>query len=104
MCYKVYLTSRAETNCNGRSALFISGIFVSRSYSALLMLVSISEGFCREGLLAAILFSAGEDIMSGFGRMCCYFYLPKKSYSVNKFRVCLARMPRVCSLTSANDP
>jgi len=36
------------------------------------MLVSISEGFCLEGLLAAILFKAGDDILaapSGDGRL-----------------------------------
>ena len=56
--YGVVLTSRADTNCSGRSALFMSGMLVSSSYSAVAMLVSISEGLAREGLFGAILFRA----------------------------------------------
>lgn len=33
------------------------------------MLVSISEGFCRDGLLAAILFSEGDDILAVLSRL-----------------------------------
>jgi hypothetical protein len=58
-----YLTSRALTNCSGRSEDFISGMFVSRSYSALAIEVSISEGDCLEGLFGAILFRAADDIL-----------------------------------------
>ena len=67
-----HLTSRAETNCSGLSALFMSGMLVSSSYRAVAMLVSISEGLAREGLLGAILFRACCDIMAVVGRtMCC---------------------------------
>lgn len=58
-----HLTSRAETKFRGRKALFMSGMLVSRSYRALAMLVSTSEGFCLEGLLGAILFKAAEDMI-----------------------------------------
>ena len=54
-------TSRAETNCSGRKALFMSGILDSRSYSAPAMPVSSSLGRCRDGLVAAILLSAADE-------------------------------------------
>lgn len=64
-CYHLTgLTSRAETNCSGRKALFISGMLVSSSYNAVAMFVSISEGFAREGLLGAILFKACCDMFA----------------------------------------
>ena len=52
------LTSRAETNCSGLNALFMSGMFVSRSYNAFAMLVSSSDGRCLDGLVDAILLRA----------------------------------------------
>lgn len=60
-----HLTSRAEVKVNGRSAARMSGLFVSRSYRALAILVSTSEGFCLDGLLGAILFSAALDMTAG---------------------------------------
>lgn len=53
----------------------MSGILVSSSYSAVAMLVSISEGFARDGLLGAILLRACCDIlavvmMSNWNRVC----------------------------------
>ena len=57
------LTSRADTNCKGLNAVFISGMFDSRSYSAFAMLVSSSDGCCRDGLVAAILLSAAAAMM-----------------------------------------
>lgn len=70
-----HLTSRAETNWRGRSELFMSGMLVSRSYRALAMLVSISDGFCLDGLLAAILLREGDDILAATSRAveegCC---------------------------------
>ena len=53
-----FLTSLADTNCKGRSAVFISGMFDSRSYRALAILFSSSEGFCLDGLVGAILLRA----------------------------------------------
>lgn len=49
------LTSRAETNCSGLSALFMSGMLDSRSYRAPAMLVSSSLGRCLDGLVGVIL-------------------------------------------------
>lgn len=51
-----FLTSRAEVNCKGLRALFMSGVLDSRSKRALEMLVSSSDGCCLDGLVAAILF------------------------------------------------
>ena len=88
---KAYLTSRAETNCSGLSALRISGIFVSRSYRALLMFVSISEGLCLEGLLGAILFSAGEDILyAGFDTVRNKCFSDENIVAFTNYRVCQA--------------
>ena len=42
----------------------MSGMVDSSSYSAVAMLVSISEGLAREGLLGAILFKACCDILT----------------------------------------
>lgn len=53
-----FLTSRADTNCRGRRADFMSGMLDSRSKSAFAMLVSVSEGCCRDGLVEAILLRA----------------------------------------------
>lgn len=64
MVLHVVLTSRAETICRGRRAALRSVVLVSRSYKAWAMLVSSSEGFCREGLLAAILLRAWADILT----------------------------------------
>lgn len=67
---KPALTSRADTNCKGRSAVFMSGIFDSRSKSAFAMLVSSSDGCCLDGLVAAILFRAAAMIaVRWFGAM-----------------------------------
>ena len=52
------LTSRADTIWRGRNADFMSGMLDSRSYRALAMLVSVSEGCCRDGLVGAILLRA----------------------------------------------
>ena len=54
-CKLICHTSRADTNCSGRSALFMSGVLASRSYIALAMLVSSSEGDCLDELFGAIL-------------------------------------------------
>lgn len=59
-------TSRAETNCRGRRAVFRSAVFVSRSCSAVAMAVSSSDGFWRDGLFAAILLM-GELMLGGSG-------------------------------------
>ena len=58
------LTSFADTNCRGLNAVFMSGIFDSRSYRALAMLVSSSDGRCLDGLVGAILFSAGAAMIA----------------------------------------
>lgn len=63
-----HLTSRAETNWRGRSELLMSGMLVSRSYRALAMLVSISDGFCLDGLLGAILLREGDDMLAATSR------------------------------------
>jgi hypothetical protein len=69
-CLSVYLTSRAVTNCNGRRATFMSGMFVSRSWRAVAMAVSISDGDVREGLLAAILLRAAAlDMLADVDRI-----------------------------------
>ena len=59
------LTSRAEVNCNGRRAALRSAVLDSRSYRAVAMLVSSSDGLWRDGLLAAILFMALEKLLTG---------------------------------------
>ena len=66
-----HLTSRAETNCSGRSETLRSAVLVSRSYSAWAMLVSSSVGFVRDVLLAAILLRAGLLMMA-----TDFFFLP----------------------------
>ena len=58
MILEISLTSRADTNCRGLSAVFMSGMFDSRSKRALAILVSSSEGRCLEGLVGAILLRA----------------------------------------------
>lgn len=58
----VMLTSRAETNCKGLKAVFMSGMFDSRSYSALAILDSSSEGRWRDELVGAILLRAAAMI------------------------------------------
>lgn len=50
----VHLTSRAETNCRGRSELLMSETLFWRSSRALLMATSTSEGELRDGLFGAI--------------------------------------------------
>src|ERR1700760_891182 len=47
----------------------MSGMLVSRSYRAVAMLVSISDGLALEGLFGAILFRAGVDMMAT-GQLC----------------------------------
>lgn len=44
-------------------------MFCSRSYKALAIEVSISEGDCLDGLFAAILLSAADDIVADV--WCC---------------------------------
>lgn len=67
-----FLTSRAETNCKGLRAAFRSGVLVSRSERAPAREVSSSEGFCREGLLGAILLRAAMIAGNGSsGESCC---------------------------------
>jgi hypothetical protein len=53
-----FLTSRADTNCNGLKDAFKSGVLISRSERAVARDISSSEGCCLEGLLAAILLTA----------------------------------------------
>jgi hypothetical protein len=52
------LTSLADEIWRGRRAAFRSEVLVSRSYRAPAMVVSSSEGFWRDGLVAAILLRA----------------------------------------------
>lgn len=60
-----HLTSRADTNCKGRRAAFISGTEVSRSYRAVAICCSTSLGLALEGELGAILLRAAEDMLAG---------------------------------------
>ena len=59
------LTSRAETNCSGLSALFMSGMLDSRSYRAPAMLVSSSLGRCLDGLVGVILLRDAMIVVFG---------------------------------------
>jgi hypothetical protein len=63
----VVLTSLADEIWRGRRAAFRSLVFVSRSYRAVAMEVSSSEGFWRDGLVGAILLRAlmVADVDSG---------------------------------------
>jgi hypothetical protein len=63
----VVLTSLADVIWRGRRAAFRSLVFVSRSYRAVAMEVSSSEGFWRDGLVGAILLRAlmVADVDSG---------------------------------------